>query len=191
MYRVFKGDVHLNRGHRQGGHQPGGAEGHLVEVDDEVGGVTGQEAVHPAAGAHQADLRVQDTGGEGPRQHAAGVDQTDPSTAVNHLQRDPQHQLEGEVEGEVPPGVVDETVAEEPPELSLPVRTVDQERVQPDVLPAGVSPLGPADPGGEVAGEGELEDGDGGEAPGWGPAPVDVAVILPVTAALLVRITFL
>ena len=191
MYRVFKGDVHLNRGQCQGGDKPGGAEGHLVEVDDEVGGVPSQEAVDPATGSHQADLRVQDTGGEGPRQHAAGVDQTDPSTAMDHLQRDPQHQLEGEVEGEVPPGVVDQAVAEEPPELSLPVRTVDQERVQRDVLPAGVSPLGPADPGGEVAGEGELEDGDGGQAPGRRPAPVDVAVILPVTAALLVRIAFL
>ena len=41
-------------------------------------------------------------------------------------------------------------------------------------------PPSPGDGGGVVAAEGDLQQGDGHQAPGGRPAPVDVAVVLPV-----------
>ena len=74
--------------------------------------MAGQEAVHAPTGPHQTHGGVEDAGGEGAGQDAAGVDETDPGTAVDHLQGDPQQELEGDVEGEVPPGVVYQAVTE-------------------------------------------------------------------------------
>ena len=129
---------YLERSHSECGHQPDGSQSLTVEVDDEVSEVASQQTVDSTTGTHQADLRVQDTGGQRAGQDARGVDEADPGTAVNHLQRDSEQELDGDIEGEMPPGGVDETVAEEPPELSLPAGRINQERVQRDVGPAPV-----------------------------------------------------
>ena len=79
----------------------------------------GQEAVHAATGAHQAHPGVQDAGGQRAGEHSRGVDEAESGGAVHHLQGQPEHQLQQQVECQVPPARVDQAVAQEPPQLSL------------------------------------------------------------------------
>ena len=115
--------------------------------------MAGQETVDAPTGPHQPHLGVEDAGGQRAGQDARGVDDADPGAAVDHLQRDSEQELDGDVEGEVPPGGVDQAVAQEPPQLSLPSGREDQEGVERDVRPAPVSSLRPAGAGGVVGGE--------------------------------------
>lgn len=90
----------------------------------------GQQGIDATAGAHQEDLRVDDTGAQGSGKNARHVDHADPGRAVHHLQGNAEEQLDDDIEAQVEPVGVQEHVAKEAPHLQTPVRPIDQHRIR-------------------------------------------------------------
>ena len=102
-------------------------------VHDHGAQVGGDQGVHPAAGAGQEHAGLDNGGPQGAGQHPAQVDSRHPPgpgdnmsvdvsrchpvLPVHHLQGDPQHQLDQDVEGHVEEAGVDEAVADIAPGL--------------------------------------------------------------------------
>lgn len=78
---------------------------HVVIVEHDVGEVGGEEGVDAPRGADEADVRVEHRRAEGAGEHPRHVDEGDAARAVHHLERQPDQQLDHQVEAEVePPG---------------------------------------------------------------------------------------